>query len=101
MVEKSTSLIRLDAFVYICKNTNTTFFFLEPDICNLLTDVSNIISKSGDLLLPEIHENYVISHKISQHGYFIYDFALPLIVLYTLYSDKIKRLKDWLIKSPM
>ncbi|WEK82513.1 MAG: hypothetical protein PR2021_4470 [Candidatus Phytoplasma pruni] len=51
--------------------------------------------------MPEIHENYVISHKISQHSYFIYDFSLPLIVLYTLYSDKIKRLKDWLMKSPM
>ncbi len=101
MVEKGASLIRLDAFAYVYKKANTTCFFLEPDIWNLLTDVSNIISQSGALLLSEIHENYVISHKISQHGYFIYDFALPLIVLYTLYSGKTERLKAWLMKSPM
>ncbi|CAM11556.1 Sucrose phosphorylase (Glucosyltransferase-A) [Candidatus Phytoplasma australiense] len=101
MVKKGASLIRLDAFAYVCKKAGTNCFFLEPEIWDLLHGVSEILKPLGACILPEIHEQYSISHKISEQGYFIYDFALPLVVLFTMYSGKTHRLKEWLAKSPM
>ena len=39
--------------------------------------------------------------KIADHDYFVYDFALPMVVLYSLYSGKSNRLANWLQMSPM
>lgn len=100
MVKQGASIIRLDAFAYACKKADTSFF-VEPDIWQLLDEVRDVLKPLDVELLPEIHENHSISHKISEHGYFIYDFALPLVVLYTLYSKNPQRLVEWLKKSPM
>ncbi|AYJ01440.1 sucrose phosphorylase [Candidatus Phytoplasma ziziphi] len=101
MASHGASLIRLDAFAYACKKINTNCFFVEPEIWNLLKEVDNILKPLEVEILPEIHEHYTISDKISKHGYFIYDFVLPLVMLYTLYSGKVKTLADWLRRSPM
>ena len=37
----------------------------------------------GQELLPEIHEHYSIQFKIADHDYYVYDFALPMVTLYT------------------
>ena len=39
--------------------------------------------------------------KISDHGYFVYDFALPMVTLYSIYSGKTDQLAKWLTMSPM
>lgn len=39
--------------------------------------------------------------KVAKHGYYIYDFALPMVLLYSLYSGKSDRLAAWLRKCPM
>ena len=39
--------------------------------------------------------------KVSEHGYFIYDFALPMVLLYSLYTGKTDQLAKWLKMSPM
>lgn len=39
--------------------------------------------------------------KISAHDYYVYDFALPMVTLYSLYSGKTERLANWLRISPM
>ena len=39
--------------------------------------------------------------KISAHDYYVYDFALPMVTLYSLYSGKSERLANWLRISPM
>ena len=39
--------------------------------------------------------------KVASHGYYIYDFALPMVLLYSLYSGKSDRLASWLRKCPM
>ncbi|OIJ44980.1 hypothetical protein BHE82_00225 [Rice orange leaf phytoplasma] len=101
MIKQGASIIRLDAFAYACKKADTSCFFVEPDIWQLLDEVRDVLKPLDVELLPEIHENHSISHKISEHGYFIYDFALPLVVLYTLYSKNPQRLVEWLKKSPM
>lgn len=94
-------LIRLDAFAYAVKKLDTNDFFVEPEIWDLLTKVQTIAKEAGADILPEIHEHYSIQFKIAEHDYFIYDFALPMVTLYSLYSGRVQRLADWLAKSPM
>ena len=94
-------LIRLDAFAYAVKKLDTNDFFVEPDIWNLLDKVRDIAAEYGTELLPEIHEHYSIQFKIADHDYYVYDFALPMVTLYTLYSSRTERLAKWLKMSPM
>lgn len=94
-------LIRLDAFAYAIKKLDTNDFFVEPDIWELLDKVRNIAAETETEILPEIHEHYAIQFKIADHDYYVYDFALPMVVLYSLYSGKSKQLAKWLQMSPM
>lgn len=95
------SIIRLDAFAYAIKKLGTNDFFVEPEIWQLLDHINQITAPKETTLLPEIHENYHIVRKLTDHNYFSYDFALPIVTLYSLYSGKTDRLVDWLRQSPM
>lgn len=101
MASHGCSLIRLDAFAYAVKKLDTNDFFVEPEIWDLLDEVRAEAAKYQVELLPEIHEHYSIQMKIANHDYFVYDFALPMVVLYSLYSGKSNRLANWLQMSPM
>ena len=101
MASHGCSLIRLDAFAYAVKKLDTNDFFVEPEIWDLLDEVRAEAAKYQVELLPEIHEHYSIQMKIANHDYFVYDFALPMVVLYSLYSGKSNRLANWLKMSPM
>lgn len=101
MASHGCSLIRLDAFAYAIKKLGTNDFFVEPEIWDLLEEIRLEASKNQIDLLPEIHEHYTIQMKIAEHGYPIYDFVLPMILLYSLYSGKSNRLAAWLNQSPM
>lgn len=101
MASHGCSLIRLDAFAYAIKKLDTNDFFIEPEIWDLLDEVRDEAAKYEIELLPEIHEHYAIQMKISAHNYYVYDFALPMVTLYSLYSGKSERLANWLKISPM
>jgi sucrose phosphorylase len=95
------SVVRLDAFAYAIKKLDTTDFFVEPEIWALLDEVRQEAAKYNMELLPEIHEHYSIQMKIAKNNYFVYDFALPMLTLFSLYSGKSVRLANWLKMSPM
>lgn len=101
LIDHGASIIRLDAFAYAVKKLGTNDFFVEPEIWDLLKEISGITEPRDTTLLPEIHENYHIVRKITDHDYFSYDFALPIVTLYSLYSGKADRLAKWLKNSPM
>lgn len=101
MCKNGASIIRLDAFAYAVKKENTNCFFVEPEIWNLLHEIEQVVEPYGVMILPEIHEHYTIQHKIAQKGFWIYDFALPVLVLNALYTGNGKYLKQWLDQSPM
>ena len=101
LIKHGADIIRLDAFAYAVKKLDTNDFFVEPEIWNLLKQVQDDIADEGATILPEIHEHYSMPFKISKHDYFIYDFALPMVTLYSLYSGKSNRLAAWLKKCPM
>ncbi|MDQ8201511.1 sucrose phosphorylase [Pelagicoccus sp. SDUM812003] len=95
LVNRGAKIIRLDAFAYTTKRPGTNCFFLEPDVWEVLEFCDQIAAEGGAILLPEIHEHYSIQLKLAEKGYWVYDFALPMLVLHTLYSGSAKRLKDW------
>lgn len=101
MCRRGAAVIRLDAFAYAVKKQGTSCFFIEPDIWELLYDIEKITAEGGAEILPEIHEHYTIPMKIAEKGFWIYDFALPVITLHALYNHTGKYLKDWLEKCPM
>lgn len=101
LIEHGADIIRLDAFAYAVKKLDTNDFFVEPEIWNLLEQVQDDISSENAIILPEIHEHYSMPFKLSKHGYFIYDFVLPMVTLYSLYSGRSNRLVNWINKSPM
>lgn len=100
MCERGASVIRLDAFAYAVKRPGTSCFFVEPEIWALLDDIAGIVRPYGVDILPEIHEHYTIQQKIADKGYWVYDFALPMLVLHALYTGRGERLVHWLNICP-
>ncbi len=94
------SVIRLDAFAYTTKYEGTNCFFVEPYIWDVLEYCRDILTESNIQMLPELHGHYSKRLELSQRGYYVYDYALPMLVLYSLYSGKSKRLADWIRICP-
>lgn len=100
MCRSGASIIRLDAFAYAVKKPDTNCFFIEPDIWDLLHEIEDIMKEYHVEILPEIHEHYSIQLKIAEKGFWIYDFALPVLTLHALYSGNGQNLKQWINRSP-
>ena len=97
---KGASVIRLDALAYTIKKRWTNCFFIEPDIWEILDYIKTILKDYDVEILPEVHEHYSIQMKLAKRGYWVYDFALPMLVLHSLYSGSKKRLISWLKQCP-
>lgn len=101
MCHHGAAVIRLDAFAYAVKKADTSCFFIEPDIWELLYEIESIVKEEQAEILPEIHEHYTIPMKIAEKGFWIYDFALPVLTLHALYNHTGKYLKNWMEQCPM
>ena len=100
LAQKNTAIIRLDAFAYATKKAGTNCFFVEPEVWELLEFARSILAPYNVEILPEIHEHYTIQLRLAEKGYWVYDFALPMLLLYSLYSGSNKRLLHWLQICP-
>lgn len=90
------SMIRLDAFAYATKKAGTSCFFIEPDVWNFLKECEAVVEKYQVQLLPEIHEHYTMQTRIAAKDYYVYDFALPMLLLNAIYFGQTTYLKHWL-----
>lgn len=100
MCRHGAAMIRLDAFAYATKKAGSSCFFLEPEIWELLDAVEEILKPYEVEVLPEIHEHYTMQMKISEKDYYVYDFALPMLLLNALYYGQTEYLKNWLTICP-
>lgn len=100
LAQKEAAIIRLDAFAYAIKKLGTSCFFVEPEVWELLEFARDILKPYGVEILPEIHEHYSIQLKLAERGYWVYDFSLPMLLLYSLYSGDNRRLLHWLQICP-
>lgn len=93
-------MVRLDAVGYVIKKPGTSCFFIEPEIYHFLDWISGI-AKSLDIdLLPEVHSHYTTQYKLTEKGYWIYDFILPYIVLDTIINKRSENLYKYLNNRP-
>ena len=100
LCEHGAAIIRLDAFAYAAKKAGTSCFFVEPDVWELLDQCKQITGKYNVEVLPEIHEHYTMQMKIAGQDYYVYDFALPMLLLNGLYYGQTEYLKHWLQICP-
>lgn len=100
MCKRGASLIRLDAFAYAVKKPDTSCFFIEPQMWELLYEIQRTVQPYDVDILPEIHEHYTIQMKIAEKGFWVYDFALPMLVLNALLTGRGEPLVHWLEICP-
>jgi sucrose phosphorylase len=69
-------------------------------VWELLEWLNDCVSPFQVEMLPEVHEHHSYQLKISDKGYWTYDFALPMLVIHTLYHHTNRRLVEWLKICP-
>jgi len=92
--------VRLDAAGYATKKPGTRFFFEEPEIIELFDCCRSVVSPLGVELLPEVHEHHSYQERLAGWGLPVYDFALPMLILYACYAKDASPLARWLEKCP-
>lgn len=100
LAEKGISIVRLDAVGYVTKKPGTNCFFIEPEIWDFMDWIKGIADNRGIDLLPEVHAHYTYQFNIANHGYYTYDFVLPMLVLHTLINSDSKKLQEYLKICP-
>lgn len=76
-------LIRLDAFGHVSKIPGRVNFMNEPETWDILERIKALADPNGLEMIQEIHDCYAerTYFKLAEHGYRIYDFFLPALVI--------------------
>ena len=91
--------IRLDAVGYAIKKPGTSCFMI-PETFDFIAELTQQAHQHRIEVLVEIHANYRDQIAIAKKVDWVYDFALPALVLNALYSRSAVTLKHWLTISP-
>jgi sucrose phosphorylase len=100
LARSSAKMIRLDAFAYTTVELGTDCYFREPAVWELLDWLKDCVAPFGTDVLPEVHEHHRYQKKLSDHGFWCYDFSLPMLVLHSLYHHTSEKLKHWFQTCP-
>jgi sucrose phosphorylase len=97
--ENNINIIRLDAAGYAIKKAGTSCFMLEEtfEFIDQLTQKANA---QGIDTLVEIHSYYQTQIEIAKRVDQVYDFALPPLILHSIFSQDFSALIKWLNISP-
>ena len=93
------NLIRLDAAGYAIKRAGTNCFMLEETFA-FIEALSERARALNMQCLVEIHSHYQTQIDIARRCDSVYDFALPPLVLHTLFTGDAAALAHWLSISP-
>ena len=92
-------MIRLDAVGYAIKKPGTSSFMI-PETFEYITELTEKSRKLGIEVLVEIHSYYQKQIEIAKRVDWVYDFALPPLVLHALFARDPAPLAKWLAISP-
>ena len=93
------NIIRLDAVGYAIKKAGTRSFML-PETIAFAREFSGEAKKRGIEVLVEVHSHYRTQIDIASQVDWVYDFALPPLVLHALFFGSARYLKAWLSIRP-
>ncbi|WP_209405141.1 sucrose phosphorylase [Pseudozobellia sp. WGM2] len=97
--EAGVSMIRLDAAGYAVKKAGTSCFMIDETF-EFISKITEKARKMDISVLVEIHSYYRTQIEIAKRVDYVYDFALPVLVLDTLFNQNAVNLKKWLTVSP-
>ena len=92
-------MIRLDAVGYAIKKPSTSCFMI-PETFDFIAELTSKARALGIEVLVEIHSHYLKQIEIARHVDWVYDFALPPLVLHALFRSDPGPLARWLSISP-
>lgn len=92
-------IIRLDAVGYAIKKPGTSCFMI-PETFAFISDLTRQAKALGIEVLVEVHSYYRQQIEIARRVDWVYDFALPPLVLHALFNHTARYLKAWLAISP-
>jgi sucrose 6(F)-phosphate phosphorylase len=98
--QQKIKIVRLDAVGYVIKKPGTSCFMVEPEIYEFIDWIIGLAHSFGLELLPEVHDHFSVQFKLAEHGYWVYDFVLPMLVLYTLLNKSSGKLRNYLKICP-
>ena len=100
LASRGASIVRLDAVGYIVKKAGTNCFMVEPEIWEVMDWLARTAEGLGLTVLPEVHDVHATHEKLTDHGYWTYDFVLPGLVIDAFESGDAARLAAHLASSP-
>ena len=98
--QNNINIVRLDAVGYVIKKLGTSCFFVEPDIWEFMDWIAELAKKHSIILLPEVHSHYSMQLKLSEKGFWIYDFILPYRILEAILTQNSSHLAKYLKTRP-
>ena len=91
--------IRLDAAGFAIKKAGTSCFMI-PETFEFISGLTEEARGLGMEVLVEMHGHYEDQIQLAKRVGWVYDFALPPLVLHALYMHSAGPLKHWLSMSP-
>ena len=92
-------MVRLDAVGYAIKKAGTSCFMI-PETYHFIESLASEAHALGIRMLVEIHSHYLQQVEIARRVDWVYDFALPPLVLHSLFSRDSRALVHWLRTRP-
>jgi sucrose phosphorylase len=86
--------IRLDAVGYAVKTAGTSSFMTDHTF-DFIDELATRAHERGIEILVEVHSYWKRQVEIAERVDYVYDFALPPLVLHALYSGNADRLRHW------
>ncbi len=88
-------MVRLDAVGYAIKKAGTRCFMLDEtfEFIRAFTDRAR---QYGLNVLVEVHSHHAKQIEIARHVDWVYDFALPPLVLHAFFNGTVRYLRHWI-----
>lgn len=93
------AVIRLDAVGFAIKKAGTNCFMI-PETFAFIDELTAQARAMGIEVLVEVHGHPDDQITVARHVDWVYDFALPPLVLHTLYTGNAEALNRWLRVRP-
>ena len=91
--------IRMDAVGYAIKKRGTTCFMI-PETFEFISNLAHRARELGIEVLVEVHSYHQRQIEIARRVDWVYDFALPPLILHALHQSDAKPLVRWLAIRP-
>jgi sucrose phosphorylase len=99
LADSGVTMVRLDAVGYAIKKPGTSCFML-PETFEFIGEIAASAGALGIEVLVEVHAYFRRQIEIASHVDWVYDFALPPLVLHAFAFGTAEYLKNWIRIRP-